>query len=223
MTEKSITLHSHRLQPITLQLARAQPSLLIRCPPRAVDNILSPLSVWLCVFISPSPTNTPISSSSVSPSCVSPLWSHSQANDLLTASSWKWALVPDRDRKGTESVKIHYGLTRLRTLPPLRSPSLKVGRVGQGQVRGGKRKWQTGKTILPFVELVVCEGFWGGGKVAFPCAHAERLGGLRSKLSPCWKITALHDRSTSLSTLLFTFLPQPGSSFTLSCKPANAI
>lgn len=65
--------------------------------------------------------------------------------------------------------------------------------------------------------------FEGGGKVAFSPARAERLWALRSKLSPCWKVTALHDISTSLSTVLFTFLPQQGSYFTFSCRPANAI
>lgn len=94
---------------------------------------------------------------------------------------------------------------------------------GWGKEKRGeeKRKWQTQKTILPFVELVVCEPFKEEGRWRF----LERMlfCGPRSKLSPCWKITALHDRSTSLSTLLFTFLLQAGSDFTFSGKPASAI
>lgn len=60
----------------------------------------------------------------------------------------------------SQSVKIHYGLTRQLSLLPSPSSSESGTRVGQGEGRGGgKRKWQAEKTILPFEELVVCESF----------------------------------------------------------------
>lgn len=91
---------------------------------------------------------------------------------------------------------------------------------GGSRETGAGRKWPSGKSILPFVDLVV-ERIWR--KVALLWAHAVQLGPLRSKLKSGWKITTLqlHDWSTSLSTLLFTFLTKPGSRFTL--KPAIAI
>lgn len=134
---------------------------------------------------------------------------------------WSTEWVPDRDWKGTESVKIHYGLTHQHSLSP--SPSFPESGKGGARRREGKKEEMTNwENYFAICETCV-ESFEEEGRWRFSWAHAERLWGLRSKLSPCWKITALHDRSASLSTLLFTFLPQPGSNFTLNCKLANAI
>lgn len=97
------------------------------------------------------------------------------------------------------------------------------------KLKGGSRQRrapggndQTGKVFCHLWTLL-CGGFGGRRKVALLWAHAVRLGPLGSKLKSGWKITTVHDRSTSLSTLLFTFLTKPGSCFTLKCEPANAI
>lgn len=119
-----------------------------------------------------------------------------------------------------ESVKISYGLTHW--LPP--SPSFPECRKGGARRRERRKEEMTNReNYFPICGTWCALVFQRGGKVAFSWAHAEWLCGPRSKLSPCWKIPALHDRSTSLSTLLFTFLPQPGSNFTCNYKLANAI
>lgn len=95
-----------------------------------------------------------------------------------------------------------------------------------GSQKGGARRRKERKEEMTNWEnyFAICR--------AWMCVYSRREGGIflpaasedrRSKLSPCWKITTLHDRSTSLSTLLFAFLPRPGSNFTFNCKLANAI
>lgn len=127
----------------------------------------------------------------------------------------------NRGCKGPESVKIHYRLTGRLPLSP--SPSSSSGKGVVRRREGSKEEMTNWENYFAICGTSCVQVFEDGGKVAFSPAHAERLRKLRSKLSPCWKVTALHDRSTSLSTLLFTFLPWLGSNFTFSCKLANAI
>lgn len=157
--------------------------------------LLSLLSVWLQLFILSFPTNNSSSISSVNPSWVLalPPSSPTQSNDVRTARllSWRWEGVLDRDYKGTGSVKIPYWLTHQR--PP--SPSFSVNGKGGARRREGRKEEMTNWENYFAICGTCCEwAFQGGGKVVFPWAHAERLCGPRSKLSPCWKITTLHDR-----------------------------
>lgn len=106
------------------------------------------------------------------------------------------------------------------------SPSPCFSENGKGGARrreGRKEEMTNWENYFAICGTCCVWVFQEGWKVALSWAHAEQLCGPRSKLSLCWKITALHDRSTSLSTLLFTFLPKPGSNFTFNCKLANAI
>lgn len=96
---------------------------------------------------------------------------------------------------------------------------LKGGSRERREPRGND---QEGKVFCHLWTLL-CGELGGRRKVALLRAHAVRLGPLGSKLKSSWKITTLHDRSTSLSTLLFTFLTKRGSCFTLKSEPANAI
>lgn len=123
--------------------------------------------------------------------------------------------------KGPETVKPHYRLTG--RLPPSPSPSSSSGKGGERRREGRKEEMTNWENYFAICGTCCVQVFEGGGKVAFSPARAVRLWALRSKLSPFWKVTALHDISTSLSTVLFTFLPWLGSNFTFDCRPANAI
>lgn len=76
---------------------------------------------------------------------------------------------------------------------------LKGGSRERREQRGND---QVGKVFCHLWTLL-CGGFGGRRKVALLRAHAARLGPLRSKLKSGWKITTLHDRSTSLFHITF--------------------
>lgn len=136
----------------------------------------------------------------------------------------KWETIGDRQGHEMDRISKRSLWACISLLSPLHPPSLKVERVEQGV----QRKEEMTKFENYFAICGICcvdffFFFYGAGKVVFSGVHAKQLQGLSSKLSLCWKITTLHDRSSSLSTLFFTFLAPAGSSFTLKRKPANAI
>lgn len=153
---------------------------------------LSLLSVWLQLFILSFPTNNSSSIPRFKPSWVLalPPSSPTQSNDVRTARllSWRWERVLDQDYK-------RYRVSKNSLLANTSAPPFSLlfwkwegwGKKKRGEERGNDK-----------LRKLFCHlwNFQGGGKVVFPWAHAEQLCGPRSKLSPCWKITTLHDRST---------------------------
>lgn len=177
MMAKSITLYS---QPAASQLAKcARPRLSSSCF-EYCSGLLWLLSVWPRLFILPFPNKYSISS--VSPSRVLAF-----ANFIPLTVWWstdRKFILSHGDKSGCQTgtgkvlsqskfiIGSHVGSLTL-ALPP--SPSFSESGKGGARRREGrnKRKWQTEKTILPFVELVVCE-----------CFRGRREGGVF--LSTCW-------------------------------------
>lgn len=157
MTEQSIT--PHQLHPITSTAKTAHPLSSSRCG--YYFALLSPLSVWLQLFILPVPTSRVqpllcLGFTTLIPRTV---------NDLLTGSS----LSREKAHwKGTESVKIHYGLTRLRSLSPS-SPSFSESGKGGARTREGSKEEMTNwENYFAICGTCCVRVFHGGGKVAFP-------------------------------------------------------
>lgn len=149
--------------------------------------LLSPLLVWLQLFRLLFPTNAPISSSSVIPSCVLAS-SPSQPNDLLPESWLSYesqsGCQPDRVWKGTESVKINCGLTRWLSLSlsPRFALLLSNWKGGARTRKGRKRGNDKLRKLFCHLWNLLCASLWrrreGGIFLSTRCVAP------RSKLSP---------------------------------------